>query len=292
MINIIQYALFQIFLGKVAIFMIYTISILILTTYNLSSQEKNTKVPQFLNPTTAATSVRSATVRTIRFLTTDDFPPFNFIGPRGQLDGFNVGLARALCLEIKTRCTMQAVPWSELSNTLRRRQGDAIIAGIATSDETLRQFAFSNVYLRLPARFFARKNAANDEFKGPGDQTIGVEEGSAHEAFLKAFFPDNKRETFADQTALRLAVKEGKVKLGFADGVAVSFWLQSGSARDCCTLVGGPYLNSDFFGPGLSIAVPIDRQDLKEALDDGLASLMRKGKYAEIYLRYFPINFF
>ena len=44
----------------------------------------------------------------IRFLTTDDFPPFNFLNDRGQLTGFNVDLARAICAELNAPCTIQA----------------------------------------------------------------------------------------------------------------------------------------------------------------------------------------
>lgn len=254
---------------------------------------QKTEVPLFVNPNTITTST-SAIVRTIRFLTTDDFPPFNFIDPQGKLDGFNVGLARALCLEIKARCTMQALPWDKLPEALGKGQGDAIIAGLAVNDETIRTFAFSETYLRFPARFFANAAFADTfgDFKTPAGLKIGVEKDSAHEAFLKAFFNDNELSQFENQDTLRQAVRKGAVQIGFSDGIATSFWLQSASAGDCCTFVGGPYLNTDYFGSGLTIAVPISRQDLKATLDNGLTQLMRKGKYAEIYLRYFPVNFF
>lgn len=276
-------------------FLCFLLIILYFSAINSAvSQETGTQVPRFINPNTLGSSVTSVTVRTIRFLTTDDFPPFNFIDPQGQLEGFNVGLSRALCLEIKARCTMQALPWGDLQDALARGQGDAIIAGLAISDETIRQFAFSNPYLRFPARFFStiKTTKALQDFQSPGDKKVGVEAGSSHEAFMKAFFPESTLVPFQNQDALRQAVQTGAVSLGFADGISTSFWLHSNAAKQCCTFVGGPYLNTDYFGPGLSIAVPIDRRDLKDALDDGMRRLMRKGKYSEIYLRYFPINFF
>lgn len=256
--------------------------------------EAPVQVPQFINPNTVTTVGSTVNVRTIRFLTTDDFPPFNFIDQEGRLEGFNVALARELCIEIKVRCTMQAVPWGNLRGALETGHGDAIVAGLAQSDETIRDYAFSAPYLRLPARFFvpAAREKAHADFKGPGAEKVGVEAGSAHEAFLKMFFPETPREAFKDQEALRQAVRDGRVPLGFADGMTTSFWLQSSAAADCCVFTGGPYLNSDYFGPGLSIAVPIDRIDLKQVIDDGLGRIMRKGKYAEIYLRYFPVSFF
>ena len=148
--------------------------------------------------------------------------------------------------------------------------------------------------MRLPARFFYNKSKISDaqEFKGPGTQTVGVQAGTAHAAFLKQYFPQTPIKSFDDQDALRNAVRDGEISLGFADGVGMSFWFNSTVSDECCAFIGGPYLNSDFFGQGLSIAVPIDRLDLKEVLDDGFGKLMRKGKYAEIFLQFFPVSFF
>ena len=145
----------RLFINKIAIFykLIFLFGALF---YGLSAnaQESSVKVPKFINPNTAASSVKTTTVRSIRFLTTSDFPPFNFIDPSGNLDGFNVGLAREICLEIKARCTMQALPWDELQKALKRGQGDAIVAGLALTDRTIRELAFTKTYLRFPARFF------------------------------------------------------------------------------------------------------------------------------------------
>ena len=259
-----------------------------------NSQEYSVEVPKFINPNTAASSVKTTTVRSIRFLTTSDFPPFNFVDPAGNLDGFNIGLAREICLEIKARCTMQALPWDDLQKALKRGQGDAIVAGLALSDRTIRELAFTKTYLRFPARFFSNAAFAKTfgDFRTPQGLKIGVVKDTAHQAFLERFFPDNELLPFDNQDELRAGILKGLAQIGFADGVQTSFWLQSASAKECCTFVGGPYINTDYFGNGLSMAVPIGRQDLKDTLNDALIRLMRKGKYSEIYLKYFPINFF
>ncbi|TIT46268.1 MAG: transporter substrate-binding domain-containing protein, partial [Mesorhizobium sp.] len=50
----------------------------------------------------------------LRFLTTTDFPPFNFLDGAGRLSGFHVDLARAICAElgIAEKCQIQALPWA------------------------------------------------------------------------------------------------------------------------------------------------------------------------------------
>ena len=50
----------------------------------------------------------------LRFLTTSDYPPFNFLDEDGVLTGFNVDLARALCLELDVTCEVYERPWAQL----------------------------------------------------------------------------------------------------------------------------------------------------------------------------------
>ncbi len=51
-------------------------------------------------------------LKRLRFLTTVDFPPFNFIDASGKLSGFHVDLAREICrvLAIEDRCQIQPCP--------------------------------------------------------------------------------------------------------------------------------------------------------------------------------------
>ena len=51
----------------------------------------------------------------IRFLTDSDFPPFNYYDEDNVLTGFNVDIARAICLELAATCDIQARPWPSTS---------------------------------------------------------------------------------------------------------------------------------------------------------------------------------
>ena len=56
----------------------------------------------------------------IRFVTEADFPPFNFYDEDGVLVGFNVDVARAICLELNTACDITVRKWGELLLALKR----------------------------------------------------------------------------------------------------------------------------------------------------------------------------
>ena len=55
-------------------------------------------------------------------------------------------------------------------------------------------------------------------------------------------------------------------------------------------LTGGPYLESRFFGEGIGFVVRREDENLRRAFDFALQRLWDEGKYAELYLRFFPIS--
>jgi polar amino acid transport system substrate-binding protein len=250
-------------------------------------------IPNFWDPKRRVERPPAGAVQAIRFVTTDDFPPFNFLDADGHLTGFNVDLARAICTELAIRCTIQARPFDDLIHALQAKTADAAIAGIAISAETRSALDFSDVYLRSPARFAVRRDANIDPSPaGLRGHTIAVVARTAHEAYLASFFPEVGRKLYPTADAARAALKSGEVDAHFGDGVQIAFWLQSEAAGGCCRFAGGPYLESRFFGDGMAIAVPKESGDLKRALNSALESIHSKGVYAELYLRYFPVGFY
>ena len=251
-------------------------------------------VPSFWDPKRRVERPPAAAVQAIRFVTTDDFPPFSFLDADGHLTGFNVDLARAICAELQIRCTIQARAWDDLLPALRAKNADAVIAGLAITAASREELDFSDIYMRSTGRFVVRRDAPpiDPTPEGLKGKTLAVVARTAHEAFLAAFFPEVGRKLYPTPEAAREALKSGEADAHFDDGMQLSFWLQSEAAAGCCVFAGGPYLESRFFGEGLAVAVPIGATNLKQALNSALESLNEKGVFGELYLRYFPISFF
>lgn len=232
----------------------------------------------------------------LRFLTSTDFPPFNFLDQNGKLTGFHVELARKICdeLDIADKCQIQALPFGELQGALAASQGDAVIAGVAVTPELRKSFAFSRPFMTLPARFVRNLKASvsGTSAASLSGHSVGVVRGTVHEAMLTAFFPAIKPVPFDDKDALLTAVKDGKVDAAFADGLQLSFWVSSPAAEKCCALFDGPYLSQQFLGEGMTIMLRQQDADLTAAINHALAMLSRDGRLQEIYLRYFPYGLY
>ena len=232
----------------------------------------------------------------ILFVTTADFPPFNFLDQQNRLAGFHVELTRSICEELKVldRCQIQLLPWEELEPAIADGNADAIVAGVAITAEAREKYDFTRPFLKLPARF-ARNEAVAIEGDTAADlagRRVGVIAGTAHEAMLRAFFPEIQPVIFDKQEWMYDGLKKGDVDAIFGDGVQLSFWLGSADAAGCCSFFDGPYLSRNYLGEGLAIAVNPQDPELIQALDHALLAMTRNGRMTEIYRRYFPYGLY
>ena len=248
--------------------------------------------PGFWDPRRRPDRPDLSRITVIRFLTETDYPPFNFTGPDGNPAGFNVDLARLLCEEIKVTCTVQMRRFETLLDAISSNRGDAIIASMAVTPQIRARVDFTDPYYRAPARFVARKNAVMPEIRPEylEGKKVGVIAGSTHEAYLKAMFTDAVLVPFPNDDALRQALKRSEVDFIFGDAISFAFWINGSDSADCCAFSGGPFIESRFFGEGIGIAVRKGNDLLRTSLNWALFRIWEKGRFTDLWLRYFSIS--
>lgn len=230
----------------------------------------------------------------IRFVTEEDYPPFNYLGRDGALAGFHIDLARALCAELAVTCTIQTRRWDLLLPALDNGEADAVIAAHRITPEMRQRFEMSLPTHRVPARFVARQGTLPEEgdFRSLAGKSVAVIGGSAHEAYLNAFFTGIRLLRHERLDSALEAVAKGEADLAFADGIALAFWLNGTESRGCCVFFGGPVLESHFFGEGAGLVFRKGNTTLRAAVDYALWRLNRDGRYAKLFLKHFPVSFY
>ncbi|MFG1302466.1 transporter substrate-binding domain-containing protein [Xanthobacter sp. V3C-3] len=260
-----------------------------------SQGEAGVTVPNFWNVERRLERPDAARLpKELRFVTTDDYPPFNFINSDGVLSGFNVDLARAICAELGVTCVIQAAAFDTLSDTVDQGRAEAAIAGLAATPAARVNLDFSERYLGTPARFVGRKQEtlATATPEQVAAKKVAVVSRTAHEAYLRSFFTEAGIRPFPDLKSAQEALKAGTVDLLFADGITLALWLNGTDSANCCRFVGGPFTESRFFGEGFSVAVKEGNDTLRHAMDFALQRIWEKGVYTNLYLRWFPIGFY
>lgn len=244
--------------------------------------------------TNAADTPSQRSRAVVRFVTDSDFPPFNFYDEDGVLVGFNVDLARAICLEIGTACDIKARLWEELLPSLKAGEADAVIAAHKVTPLATSDVSFTDRYFHTPGRFAGRKDSPDVEITPSGldGRRIAVARGTAHEAFLKTFFRDSPLALYENADLAREALASGKADFVFDDGISLAFWLNGTLSRQCCEMRGGPFLEPHFFGDGIAIAVPKSDPQMRTLLNDALVRVRASGRFEELVQRYFPVRIY
>lgn len=257
-----------------------------------AAQAQEVAIPNFWDPKAQLERPDLTGLRPIRFLIDDDFPPLHFSGLDGNPTGFSVELARAMCERLAIACTVQVRRFDTLLDALADRQGDVVAAAVPITASLRQRFLVTGPYFKIPARFAVRKdrNLPAPQLKTLSGRTVGVVGGTAHEAYAKAFLTGAVLKPFPELQEAQGALKAGQIDYLFADGLGLAVWLGGEDSAGCCDFAGGPYLESRFFGEGIGFVVRQDEENLRRAFDYALQQLWKEGKYAELYLRFFPIS--
>ncbi|HEY0218987.1 MAG TPA: transporter substrate-binding domain-containing protein [Afipia sp.] len=249
-------------------------------------------VPGFWDPRRRPDRPDLSRITMIRFLTETDYPPFNFTGPDGNPAGFNIDIARAICEEIKVPCTIQMRRFETLVDAINGNRGDAVIASMAVTPQLRAKLDFTDPYYRAPARFASRKDGVMSDVRPESlsDKKVGAIAGSAHEAYLKSLFTEAVVVGFPSDEALRLALRRGEVDLIFGDAISLAFWINGTDSADCCAFSGGAFVESRYFGEGVGIGVRRGNDLLRQALNWAMFRLWEKGRFTDLWLRYFSVS--
>ena len=181
-------------------------------------------------------------------------------------------------------------PWDEAVAAVEKGEASAMLSGLKLTPARLERFDFTTPYLRTVGRFAVRiqNQMLSPDVKGLAGKRIGVIAGSAHEAWVKAYFPRSLLKSYQREADAEEALRTGAVDALFGDAYRLIFWLHGQSARQCCRLIPGAFVEPGYFSAGISIAVKRGNRRLLDALDYGLDRLQSSGEFARIYRKFFP----
>ena len=242
----------------------------------------------------ASSARRRRAIGAIRFLTTDDFPPFAFRDRRGILIGFDVDLAQAICAVLKVQCAIQVAAVRDAGRRAegrhRQRHHRRLRPGEGAAADGL---IASQAYLKIPGRFVvAQGQALRSRPAGAGRLRRRRLRHGARGLSRRASFPTctSPAITTLGRRARRAEGRQARRRL-----------------RRCAQ----PLLLAA--RPGIGGLLPLRRRrlsrrplfrrrardrhegggpQLKFALDYALREVYRAGTYEELYLRYFPVSLF
>ncbi|MBL0338053.1 MAG: ABC transporter substrate-binding protein [Rhodospirillaceae bacterium] len=245
-----------------------------------------------LTPTEPSANPTGLLSKKITIATEGAYPPFNYTDQNGQLIGFEIDLAKALCQKMNVECVMVGQDWDGLIPALQSGKFDAIMAGMSITPERKQQVDFSNKYINTPTRFVAKKGSDfTITAAGLAGKRVGAQRATIHEGFLRRLFPQATIVLYDTLENAHLDMVGGRLDLILADSVALNEGFLKTVAGQNYEFVGPSYTEpKDILGEGVGIAVRKGDISLLKAFNQAIAQVRADGTFKKINDRYFDFD--
>ncbi len=239
----------------------------------------------------AATTAQAKDWTTVRIGTEGAYPPFNSITSSGELVGFDIDIAKALCDQMKVKCEFVTQDWDGMIPALTAGKFDAIIASMSITDERKQKVLFSKKYYQTPPAIVVRKDSniagvTDADLKG---KVLGAQSSTTHAAFAEKTFPDAEVKVYPTADEYKLDLADGRIDGVVDDVVVLSDWLKTKDGS-CCKLLGTLTPDPAIYGEGIGIAMRKEDGDLKAMFDKAIDEIRANGKYKEVNDKYFDFD--
>ncbi|WP_394778967.1 cystine ABC transporter substrate-binding protein [Undibacterium sp.] len=219
---------------------------------------------------------------TLKIALEGTYPPFNFKDQKtGQLDGFDVDVAKLLAAKLGVKPEFVTSEWSGILAGLSAGKYDVIVNQVGITAKRQETFDFSDPYTISAAQLVIRKNESRnftslDDLKG---KKLGVGQGSNYEEKAKSVAGvEVKSYPGAPEYLQDLA--SGRVDAALNDSLMVAYLVKNSALP---IKAGAP------IGELAKNGIPFQKGNPKfqAALNDALAAIIKDGSFAKVSVKWF-----
>ncbi|MEO1459461.1 MAG: lysine/arginine/ornithine ABC transporter substrate-binding protein [Pseudomonadota bacterium] len=221
------------------------------------------------------------------------YPPFSETTASGEVVGFDVDIANALCASMGKSCTLVQSEWDGIIPALIENKCDAIIASMSITEDRKKVIDFSKKYYQTPAKFIAAKDAGlEDTPAGLAGKVVGVQRGTTHQQFMEGEFADVELRLYGTQDEAYLDLQSGRIDAIVADSVAMSQGFLATEAGEGYAFFGKDYSIPKYHGEGAGIGVRQSDTELRDAFTKAIEAIRADGSYDAIARKYFDFDIY
>ncbi len=213
--------------------------------------------------------------------TNAEFPPFEYIGDDGTIQGFDADLIAAIMGKIGQEFEMNNMEFGSLVFALQNGQLDMVIAGMTISEERKQYVIFSDPYFEATQKILVQEGSATKAAQDiTADMTIGVQEGTTGDMYATDNLPA-KVERYNKALDAVLDLKNGRLDAVMVDAAPSEYLAKN---------VGGVVvLEENLSEEQYGIAMKKEDTQLQEKVNVALKELVESGEYDALYAKYFSV---
>ncbi len=214
------------------------------------------------------------------------YPPFSETNAEGEVVGFDIDIANALCDEMGKSCDMVKVDWDGIIPALLEQKCDAIIASMSITPERQEVVDFSSKYYHSPVKIVGAEGASMADLEG---KKVGVQRGTVSQEFMEANYPDLELGLYGAQDEAFLDLKAGRVDAVASDALQADVGFLNTDEGAGYAFIAD---QKDDAGDDIGIAVRKEDGELKDALSGAISTIREDGRYGEINDKYFTYDIY
>ncbi len=218
---------------------------------------------------------------TLKIALEGTYPPFNFKNSKGELDGFDVEIGRALAQKLGLKPEFITSEWSGILAGLQAGKYDVIVNQVSATDKRREIFDFTQPYTLSSAQLILRKDEKR-QFKSLADlkgKKLGVGQGSNYADLAKAV-EGVEVKTYPSAAEYLQDLALGRVDAALNDSLLVPYLVKQAKLP----LKGGAGVGSV---EGSAIPYLKGNPRFGAALDKALADIKADGTFRKISIKYF-----
>lgn len=213
-----------------------------------------------------------------------NYPPFSEVSPNGEMFGYDIDIANALCAQMRIKCVFIRTDWRDLLPELEAGKLDAVIGMVSITEKRRKRVDFTAPYYNNKVQFIAAKNAEFDIANLSG-KILGAQDETVSAEWLKENVKGAEIRLYKTQTEAYDALRRGEIFAVLADSFVSWDWLVTSVGRNF-EFKGKPVLNDDKVG----IAIPKGNAALANRINNALKEITENGQYQLINDRYFSFE--
>ena len=239
-----------------------------------------------------ATLATTSMAADLRVGTNAAYEPFEYKTASGEIVGFDIDIANALCEQLKRKCVFVESEFDSVIPGLQARKFDVIISSISITPERQRVVDFTKRYYKTPSAIVVKKTVKYDGPASLKGMKIGVLKGSTQEKWAMGELKTAGVNvvSYQSQNQVYLDLHAGRLDGTVADKVEVQGgFLRKPEGKDY-GYVGPDQYDVKYYGEGIGIAMRKGQKELKQQLDEAIDTIRKNGTYGKIAKKYFDFD--
>lgn len=235
-------------------------------------------------------ATQAADFKEIRIATEAGYPPFEYIAPNGEIQGFNIDIGNEICKRLETQCVWIDQSFDSLIPGLQARKFDLANSTMTATDARRKVIDFTTPMYVVASRLVAPKDKnlepTVESLKG---LRIGVQQGTTMEAYARKEWAPNGIQviTYPSYTNAFTDLAAGRIDASFQEAPnAVEGFLNKPEGAEF-HLTGGVVSDSPILNEPIAIGVRKGNKELKAAVDEAIKAMLADGTIQQFSEKYF-----